>query len=92
GKQYYSNIISLRTAGKEQKPQIFNSMVRNNALLVASPVACQYSIIDYSGRQLMSGSISRGSSSINISQLNTGAYMIRLVYGTEQNVEKFVKH
>jgi hypothetical protein len=92
GKHYYSNVISLKTAGKEQKPQIFNSMVRNNALLVSSPVACQFSIMDYNGRQLMTGTISKGSSSINISQLQTGAFIIRLVYGSEQNVEKFVKH
>jgi hypothetical protein len=48
--------------------------------------------MDYNGRQLMTGVISKGSSSINISQLQTGAFIIRLVYGTKQNVEKFVKH
>jgi len=91
GRQYYSNVVALRNNSANSKPSLFNTLVRNNSLMISTPYACQYTIVDFNGRQVASGSLTTGSSSVNISQLSQGTYIIRFANKQEFTVEKFVK-
>ncbi len=90
-KQYYSNVIALRSIGTEGRPKLFNTLVTSNNLMVSSPETYSYAINDFSGRTVAKGQITEGSSSITTNNLSTGTYMIRFVNGTTQYVEKFLK-
>jgi hypothetical protein len=90
-RQYYSNIIALRSNGIEGRPKLFTTLIKGNALMVSSPERYDYSINDYSGRIVAKGQITDGSSTINTNYLSSGTYMIRFVKGNDQYVEKFLK-
>lgn len=91
GRQYYSNIIALRSNGTDGRPKLFSTLITSNALMVSSPATYSYVINDYNGRILGKGQITEGSSTINTNYLSSGTYMIRFVRGNDQYVEKFLK-
>ena len=91
GRQYYSNIIALRSNGVEGRPKLFSTLIASNALMVSSPESYSYIINDYNGRIVAKGQITDGSSTINTNYLSAGTYMIRFVKGNDQYVEKFMK-
>lgn len=91
GRQYYSNIIALRSNGTEGRPKLFSTLIAGNALMVSSPDAYNYVINDFNGRIVGKGQITDGSSTINTNYLSSGTYMIRFVKGSDQYVEKFLK-
>ena len=90
GRQHYSNTIAMRN-GPGSKPQLLTNLVQNNALMMNSPANFAYSINDYHGRTIAKGTISKGASSVNISNINNGTYIIRFANEQEQYAEKFVK-
>lgn len=90
-RQYYSNIIALRSNGVESRPKLFSTFITRNSLMVTSPESYDYVINDFNGRIIAKGQITDGSSSINTNYLSAGTYMIRFVRGTDQFVEKFMK-
>jgi hypothetical protein len=90
GQQYYSNIIALRN-GAISKPQLFNNLIRTNAIMVNSPANFSYLVSDFSGRTLAKGIISKGASSINLGNITNGTYIIHFANGKDNFVEKFVK-
>lgn len=90
-RQYFSNIIALRSEGVEGRPKLFSTVVSSNALMVSSPHIYNYVINDYNGRIVAKGQITEGSSTINTNYLSAGTYMIRFVNGNDQYVEKFMK-
>jgi hypothetical protein len=91
GRQYYSNIIALRSIGTEGRPKLFSTLIKTNSLMVTSPDSYNYVINDYNGRIVAKGQITDGSSTINTNYLSSGAYMIRFTRGEDQYVEKFLK-
>jgi hypothetical protein len=91
GRQYYSNIIALRSTGTEGRPKLFSTLIKGNSLMVTSPGSYSYVVNDYNGRIVAKGQITEGSSSINTNYLSSGTYMIRFVRGEDQYVEKFLK-
>jgi hypothetical protein len=90
GKLYYSNMIGLKS-GTIPAPHLQNSLVRSGALNVNSPGRFTYSILDYQGRQVLGGSLLRGTTTLDISHISTGSYLFRFTNGQQQFVEKFVK-
>ncbi|MDB5197102.1 MAG: hypothetical protein JWP88_1473 [Flaviaesturariibacter sp.] len=91
GRQYYSNIISLRNYQSAQKPQLVSNLIRSNSLQVTSAISYNYSVTDLSGRQLKQGQITEGASTITFNTLVKGTFLIRFSNESEQFVEKFVK-
>lgn len=87
-KEYYSNIISIRSISG--RPKLNNNTV-HNAVQVNSPSAFAYSIIDYSGRSVSKGNLVQGSNYINTLELNNGMYIIQFNNGQQQYAEKFMK-
>ena len=90
-RQYFSNIIAMRSEGVEGRPKLFSTVITSNNLMVSSPDIYNYVINDYNGRIVAKGQITDGSSTINTNYLSPGVYMIRFVNGNDQYVEKFMK-
>ena len=90
GRQHYSNIVALRN-GVILKPQLFNNLIRTNAIMVNSPAQFSYAVSDYSGRILAKGTVTKGASSINLGNITNGTYIIQFANGKDIFVEKFVK-
>jgi hypothetical protein len=91
GKQYYSNIVSLRGNANTPKPQLAGTVVYNNTITVSSPGLFQYSIHDLNGRTVNRGTITNGVNKITSSGLINGMYIIRFAKDDEQWIEKFVR-
>jgi hypothetical protein len=92
GKQYYSNIITLRnSADIIEKPKLLNTLVQGQLLQVKSPYNYEYVVTDYKGSLLLNGNKMQGNSTIDIQALSRGGYLIRFINGSGFNVEKFIK-
>lgn len=91
GRQYYSNTIGLRVASAS-KPYLMSNVVYSNNVSVSSPIACNYTITDFAGKQVSQGKIAQGANNINTGFMTSGMYVIRFFDGQDQYVEKFVKN
>jgi hypothetical protein len=91
GKEYYSNIISLRTGGETQKPKLLSNIIQQNKLSIMSPVAFRYQVVDMAGRTILQGQLAAGMNDLNTPVLKAGMYFIRFNNGQNQVTEKFVK-
>lgn len=90
-KQYYSNMITLRSNNLLNRPRLITTWVRTNTLQVNSPYPCQYTIADYNGRAVLQGNLKEGLSYVTVSTVSQGAYIIYFKNDQTQFVEKFVK-
>lgn len=90
GRSYYSNTIALKNASNA-RPQLLNTVIRGNELIVTSPGAFEYIVSDFGGRTIAKGIIEKGSSPVYVNNLTSGAYLIKFSNGADQYVEKFVK-
>jgi hypothetical protein len=91
GREYYSNVIALRQNEKSEKPQLFTNIIRSGAIMLSSPSVFTYTVADYSGRAVAKGVATQGASSIPVSHLTNGSYLIMFSNGRDQYVEKFIK-
>jgi hypothetical protein len=90
GRTYNSNIIVMK-GGSPLAPRLYNNLVRTSSLLVNSPGPFRYQVLDYQGRQVASGTVQKGSSAVDISNVSSGTYFLQFTNGQGQFVEKFVK-
>jgi hypothetical protein len=90
GRQYYSNIVTLRQTGSTPKPQLVGNLV-NSSISVNSPGVYSYIIYDLNGKIAGKGELGMGVNMIPVSRLTVGMYMIRFANGSEQWMDKFVK-
>jgi hypothetical protein len=88
GQQYYSNIISL-PAADHARPELVSNMIRSS-MAINSPALYDYTIVDYSGRQVFKGKLVQGVNSLP-ANMNRGMYLIQFSNGSEQYTEKFMK-
>lgn len=91
GRQYYSNVINLRSNQTSQKPVLVSNLIKTSVLQVNSPASYNYTITDLNSRVLAQGKLAEGYSDISLGSVANGAYLIRFVNNGEQFVEKFVK-
>jgi len=91
GRQFYSNIVSLRGNANAPKPQLSGTVLYNNTITVSSPGNYQYSVHDMNGRIVSRGAIINGVNKITPVSLINGMYIIRFSKDDEQWVEKFVR-
>lgn len=91
GRQYYSNVIALRSPGRESRPQLVGNLITGSSIVVSSPGKFMYRIFDMSGRAIQSGRLTNGLNTINAPQLHKGVYVIR--YGDQQQdwTDKFLQ-
>ena len=90
GRQYYSNIISLRNTGSGDWPKLVSNITNTN-IIVTSPGNYNYAIYEFDGKTVSKGQLTNGLNSINTAAINAGMYIIRFANGNEQWIDKFVK-
>lgn len=93
GRQYYSNVVTLRNTGNNPRPRIISSLVNGAAVEVSSPGNnYDYALYDLNGKTLAMGKLQTGSNNITAPGIVTGGmYFIRYTNGSEQWIDKFVK-
>lgn len=90
GRQYYSNIVSLRSTGTSNWPKLVTNVI-GNTMTVNSPGNYTYTVYEYSGRAVANGNLNNGLNIINTGALTGGMYLVRFSNGIEQTADKFVK-
>jgi len=91
GRQYYSNIVTLRNTGKNAGPKLVSNLVSVSAFEVTSPGSYSYAVYDFNGKTLAQGKLVNGSNIITPSNMTSGMYVVRFTNGTEQWMEKLVR-
>jgi hypothetical protein len=91
GRQYYSNIVSLRGFDNKSKPQLAGTILYSNTITVSSPGAYQYTVHDINGKVVSRGNLNSGVNKITSASLVNGMYIIRFTKDDEQWVEKFIR-
>lgn len=90
GRQYYSNIVTLRNTGSTPRPRLINNLVADGTIAVSSPGNFTYTIYDFSGKPVNKGQLTNGINTIHTS-IATGMYIIRFTNGIEQWTDKLVR-
>lgn len=91
GRDYYSNIVTLRNAGNNPRPRIISTFVNSNSIEVSSPAPYDYMVYDLNGKTLSQGKLQTGSNIVVAPGMTGGMYLIRYTNGSEQWIDKFVK-
>jgi hypothetical protein len=91
GRQYYSNVVSLRGFDNKSKPQLAGTILYTNTITVSSPGAYQYTVHDINGKVVSRGNLNSGVNKITSASLMNGMYIIRFTKDDEQWVEKFIR-
>ncbi len=90
GKRHYSNIISVKN-GPAAKSVLLQNVVLSTSATVRSAAGFDYNIYEYSGRLLQKGKAAKGLSTIDLTNIPKGFYILQYSSGGERFVEKFVK-
>jgi hypothetical protein len=91
GRQYYSNVITLRKTGTFLGPKLITNIINSDEIGVYSPGNYNYLIFDLNGKILTEGKLATGNNSLSSGIITSGMYMIRFTNGTEQWIEKLVR-
>jgi hypothetical protein len=90
GKQYYSNVITLRKVGAEVRPQLVSNLISNNTVAVTSPGSYTYMVYDLGGKTIRKGQLTNGYNTINTTGVAGGMYLIRFAGAAEQWTDKLI--
>ncbi len=91
GRDYYSNVVTLRNTGTNPRPRVINTVVNSNTIEVSSPASYEYLVYDLNGKTLAQGKLQTGSNMISAPGMTGGMYIIRFTNGTEQWIDKLIK-
>jgi hypothetical protein len=91
GRQYYSNVITLRVIGTIEKPILIGNLVTSNTITVSSPGNFDYTIYNFNGNIVTKGRLINGENMINAGGLINGMYIIRFSNNEHQWMEKLVR-
>jgi hypothetical protein len=91
GRQYYSNIVTLRANGTMPRPKLLNNIIYTSTIGVSSPGNFNYTIYDFTGKTINKGQLVNGINTINTTAKANGMYMIRFDNGTDQWIEKMIR-
>ena len=91
GRQYYSNIVTLRPQENPSRPQLIGNLITGNIIRVSSPGKFSYMIFDLNGRMMSKGVISGGINHIDAGDMINGIYMIRYANDVQQWTDKLIR-
>jgi hypothetical protein len=94
GRQYFSNIITIRATGAVNKPFIMGNVITGNTIKVSSPPGIfSFDLFDMNGKTVMKGRLANGVNDINVPfGFRSGMYILRFSDGENQWMEKLIKH
>jgi hypothetical protein len=90
GRQYYSNVVTIRGAGAP-RPKLISNQVTGSTIMVSSPGNYEYALSDLSGKLLQKGRVVNGVNTLQAGGLINGLYLIRFTDGTQQWNEKIMR-
>jgi hypothetical protein len=90
GRQYYSNVVTLRKTGTAPRPQLVSNLVNNHTVAVTSPGVYSYQVYNLGGTVVRKGQLSNGYNTINTAGITGGMYMIRFAGAAEQWTDKLI--
>jgi hypothetical protein len=90
GRQFYSNIVTLRQTGTLPRPKLVSNFI-TNLITITSPGTYQYVIYDFNGKTAGKGQLTSGLNTISADAMTGGMYLIRFANGAEQWTDKFVR-
>jgi len=91
GRQYYTNVVSIRQ-DPAIRPSLIGTITYTNAVMVTSPGVFAYSIHDLSGRTIANGHLRNGVNQIKFQNISPGIYLIRYQGKNAYWSEKFLAH
>lgn len=91
GRSLYSNIINLGQAGSILRPQLTETLIRSNTIVVRSPGNYNYIVLDINGKIISKGKLTNGINNINNIAVTSGMYMIRFADNSQQWTDKFIR-
>ncbi|MGB3006862.1 MAG: T9SS type A sorting domain-containing protein [Chitinophagaceae bacterium] len=89
GRQYYSNIITIRQFAAP-KPQLVSNIISNGTIAVKSPGTYSYMLYDLSGKTVRKGQLTNGYNTIITGGITGGMYVIRFGNQSDQWTEKLI--
>lgn len=90
GRQYYSNIVTLKQTGSIARPKLVTNLVNNATILVTSPGTYNYAIYDFNGKIIRKGLLINGLNTIDGANITKGMYLIRFTSDAGQWIDKLV--
>lgn len=91
GRQYYSNIITLKSVGNTPRPQLLSNNISGSTIIVTSPGNFYYTIYDLSGKTTAKGQLTKGMNTINAGGVSSGMYLVRFSNDTDQWTDKLIR-
>ncbi len=91
GREYYSNVITIRHDGAIAGPRLVSNVITGSEIRVSSPGNFSYQVFDYSGKTVAKGSLVAGTSNIPVTQAGSGLYIIRFSNNDNQWTDKLLK-
>jgi hypothetical protein len=91
GRQYYSNVVTIKQNGSVPRPQLTGTLIRSNTIVASSPGNYDYIIMDVNGKLLVKGKLINGINNINAAGMTSGMYMIRFSDNSQQWTDKFIR-
>ena len=92
GRQYYSNIITLRQFETTARPQLVGNAITDNSIRISSPGNYEYVIYNIRGTIISKGRLTSGINNINATGMISGMYFIRFADKKQQWIEKLVRY
>lgn len=90
GRQYYSNVIVLKSEARTGKPLLVGNSVRSE-LRVSSPGSGNYAILDLNGRLLQRGVLNAGLNNLSLPAGPSGMYLAQFQVNGHHYTERFMK-
>lgn len=91
GRQYYSNIITLKSVGSSPRPQLVSNNISGNTILVTSPGNFNYAVYDMSGKTVAKGQLTNGMNTVSAGNITGGMYIVRFANDTDQWTDKLIR-
>jgi hypothetical protein len=91
GRQYFSNIVTLRSVGDKLRPYLTHNLIHDGMVTVNSPGNYAFTIHDIHGRVISKGNLSNGINQVPAAGMASGMYLIRFTDGLELWSDKFMR-
>ncbi|HEV7781959.1 MAG TPA: DVUA0089 family protein, partial [Chitinophagaceae bacterium] len=91
GREYYSNLVTLKNTKGQSQPKLLSNFISNNDLTITSPARYEYAVYGTGGSLYAKGQLKSGMNTVLIPSLKTGVYFIRYSNPEHEWTEKFVR-
>jgi hypothetical protein len=90
GRQYYSNIATIKLNGNS-RPVLTGTLIRSNTIVISSPGNYDYVVMDVAGKIFIKGRLTNGINNIDAATMISGMYLIRFSGNSQQWTDKFIR-